>query len=213
MIVASTPASCGSNKNRGECVGEFPLRSIAITGGSISGWLAATTLKQVLGASSDVTVLTLPDDNAINGAHAAVPSLHRLFNLLAIDEAALMRATQATYRLGTQFRDWGAPGQRYFQGFGSIGAKLEAVPFQHHWLRLARSGDCAAFEEFSMAAQLARLGNFAPPHNDPRSVLSLYSYAWHFDSRLLARIFREQALRLGVGEVHGAIAGVERDEN
>jgi len=152
-------------------VAEFPLRSIIVVGGNVSGWLAATTLRQVLGASCDVAVLALPDDSAINGAHAAVPSLHRLFNLLAIDEAALMRATQATYRLGTQFRDWGALEQRYFQGFGTIGAKLDAVPFQHHWLRLARGGDCAAFEEFSMAAQLARLVKFAPPHNDPRSVL------------------------------------------
>ena len=83
-----------------------------------------------------------------------------------------MRATRATYRLGTEFRGWGAPEQRYFQGFGSIGAKLDAVPFQHHWLRLARTGECAALEEYSMAAQLARHGRFALPHSDPRSVLS-----------------------------------------
>ena len=187
----------------------FPLRSIAIVGAGVSGCLAAATLKRVLGDSCEVTLLALPDDNAINGALAAVPSLHRLLDLLGVDELALVRATQATYRLGTCFRDWHAVGDRYFQGFGSIGAKLDSVPFQHHWLRLAREGGCAPFEDFSMAAQLARLERFAPPHNDPRSVLSLYSYAWHFDARLLARALRELALRLGAVERRGEIAHVD----
>jgi tryptophan 7-halogenase len=191
-------------------LGKFPLRSIAIVGAGVSGWLAAATLRRVLGDSCGVTVLALPDDSAISGAVAAVPSLHRLLDLLGADEHALMRATQATYRLGTQYRDWSAPGARYFQGFGTIGARLEAVPFHHQWLRLARTGDCAAFEEFSMAAQLARLDRFAPPHNDPHTVLSLYSYAWHFDAKLLAGVFRQQALRLGVAEIRDDLADVER---
>ncbi len=188
----------------------FPLRSIAIVGAGVSGWLAAATLRRVLGESCSVTTLAMSDDSAINGALPAVPSLHRLLGLLGADEHALMRATQATYRLGTQFRDWGAPGERYFQGFGTIGAKLDAVPFHHQWLRLAGAGDCAALEEFSMAAQLARLDRFAPPHNDPHTVLSLYSYAWHFDAKLLAGVFRQQALRLGAAEVRDELADVER---
>src|SRR5689334_121022 len=187
----------------------FPLRSIAIVGAGVSGCLSAATLRRVLGDACDVTLVNLPDDNAINGAIAAVPSLHRLLGLLGIDEHALVRATRATYRLGTQFRDWHAPGERYFHGFGAIGAKLDAVPFQHHWLRLACSGEGPPFEDFSMAAQLAHLDRFAPPHNDPRSVLSLYSYAWHFDARLLASFLREQALQLGVVELHDGIANVE----
>jgi tryptophan 7-halogenase len=77
------------------------------------------------------------------------------------------------------------------------------VPFQHHWLRLSLSGGCAPLEDFSMAAQLARLDRFALPHNDPRSVLSLFSYGWHFDAGLLAEVFRAQALRLGARQRDG----------
>lgn len=191
-------------------MGIFPLRSIAIVGAGVSGWLAAATLRRVLGDSCGVSVLASADDSAIGGALAAVPSLHRLLGLLGADEHGLMRATQATYRLGTLYRDWYATGERYFQGFGTIGARLDAVPFQHQWLRLAGSGDCAAFEEYSMAAQLARLDRFAPPHNDPYNVLSLYSYAWHFDAKLLAGVLRQQSLRLGAAEMRGEIAGIER---
>ena len=190
-------------------MGTFPLERIAIVGGGLSGWLAAATLARVLRGSSTIHVLELSGDAAINGAVASVPSLHRLLHLLAIDESGLMRATQATYRLGTQFCDWGGMGDRYFQGFGSIGAKLDAVPFQHHWLRLTHAGDCAAFEDFSVAAQVAFAGRFAVPQSDPRSVLSLFSYAWHFDARLLAGVLREHALKAGVTRAAGEVAAAE----
>jgi tryptophan halogenase len=189
----------------------FPLESIVIVGNSVSTWLAAATLARVLGPSCRLQVLEIADESAITGGIASVPSLHRLRRLLGIDEAALMRSTQATFRLGASFRDWAAIGDRYFHGFGSVGAKLDAVPFQHHWLRLAALGENYALEDFSMAAQAARLERFALPQSDPRSVLSMYSYAWHFDARLLAAQLRAQAVRHGVVTSTGEIAGVELD--
>jgi len=190
-------------------LGAFPLSSIVIVGRNASAWLAAATLGRVLGESCKVRVLETPDESDNNHAIAGVPSLYRFLRLLNLEEAALMRATQATFRLGASFRDWGATGDRYFNGFGSMGAKLDSVPFQHHWLRLAASGEHHAFEDFSMAAQAARLGRFAAPKSDPRSVLSLYSYGWHFDASLLTAQLRACALRSGVESITGGIAEVE----
>lgn len=190
---------------------EFPLRSIVVVGGGATGSLAAATLARVLGGSCPIRLIELPDDHAAGGASASVPSLHRLLRLLRIDEAVLMRATGATFRLGAMFRDWSAVGERYFNGFGAFGAKLDAVPFQHHWLRQRAAGDATSFEEFSMAAQLARLDRFAIPQSDPRSVLSLYSYAWHFDSKLLAGYLRDHAVKAGVAAIPGDIANVTLD--
>ncbi|HEY5755529.1 MAG TPA: tryptophan halogenase family protein, partial [Steroidobacter sp.] len=190
---------------------DFPLRSIVVVGGGNTGWLAAATLARIIGDSCPVRVITLPDDLAVNGAIASVPSLHGMLRLLRIDEAALMRATGATFRLGAMFRDWSAIGDRYFNGYGAFGATLDAVPFQHHWLRQAATRDCKGFEEFSMSAHLARLDRFALPQSDPRSVLSLYSYAWHFDSGLLAAFLREYALKAGVVETVGDVSTVSLD--
>jgi tryptophan 7-halogenase len=189
----------------------FPLSSIVIVGNSASAWLAAATLARVLGASVQVRVLEVPDKSDIKSGIASAPSLHRLIRLLGLDEVALMRSTQATFRLGTSFRDWAALGDRYFSGFGSVGAKLDAVPFQHHWLRLAAVGEKHALDDFSMAAHAARLGRFALPQSDPRSVLSLYSYAWHFDACLLGEQLRACAQRYGASALSGEIAGVELD--
>jgi tryptophan halogenase len=203
--VSPAPNNIGGN------LSAFPLSSIVIVGGGASSWLAAATIARVLGASCQVRVLEIPGESANSGGIASVPSLHRMLRLLGLDESALMRNTQATFRLGASFRDWGAIGDRYFSGFGSIGAKLDAVPFQHHWLRLAALGESHLLEDFSMAAQAARLGKFAIPQSDPRSVLSLYSYAWHFDAGLLAAQLRASALGNGVVALAGEIAGVELD--
>jgi tryptophan 7-halogenase len=191
-------------------VPEFPLRSIVIVGGGTTGWLAAATLARVLGESCPVRLIASADDRP-DGAIASVPSLHRLLRLLRIDETALMRATAATFRLGSMFRDWTALGDQYFNGFGMFGARLDAVPFQHHWLRQAATGGTTGFEEFSMSAHLARLDRFAIPQSDPRSVLSLYSYAWHFDSGLLVEYLRDYAIKAGVAEITGEIASVALD--
>jgi tryptophan halogenase len=189
----------------------FPLSSIVIVGNNASAWLAAASLARVLGDVCQVRVLEIPGARNIKSGIASVPSLHRLLRFLGIDEIALVRSTQATFRLGASFRDWAAIGDRYFSGFGSVGAKLDAVPFQHHWLRLAALGEKLAFEDFSMASHAARLERFALPQADPRSALSLYSYAWHFDGRLLGEELRSCAQRNGVTAQSGEIADVELD--
>jgi tryptophan halogenase len=194
-----------TNKQRGNCLSAFPLRSISIVGEGVCAWLAALALARVLRDACELRVIT-SDDSAVEGAVAAVPSLHRLFPLLRVDEAALVRETGATFRLGAHFRDWSALSESFFQGFGPVGAKLDGVLFQHHWMRAATAGDTAAFEDYSMAAHVAKLGRFAPPSVDPRSPLSLYSYAWHFEAASLAAFLRRAALDAGVVEVRGRAA-------
>ena len=197
---------------RGE-VSAFPVASIAIIGSGPTAWLAAATLARVLHGSCAVQVIETGFDDATWGAVTSVPSLHRLLRLLGLDEVTLMRAGDATYRLGAEFRDWSAIGERYFAGFGGIGTLFDAVPFQHYWLRAHSAGACAPFEDFSLAAQAARSGRFALPQPDPRSILPPYTYAWHFDSARLTDCLRAHALSLGATAIAGRFAATERVED
>jgi len=197
---------------RGE-VSAFPVASIAIIGSGPTAWLAAATLARVLHGSCAVQVIETESDDATWGAVTSVPSLHRLLRLLGLDEVTLMRAGEATYRLGTEFRDWSAIGEHYFAGFGGIGTRFDAVPFQHYWLRAHSAGACAPFDDFSLAAQVARAGRFELPRPDPRSVLPPYAYAWHFDSAGLTACVRAHALGLGASAIAGRVSAVERAED
>jgi len=175
------------------------VQRIAIVGGGTTGWLAAATLGRVLSPSC-YRILVIDSANYERGgfSEVALPSFHRLNQLLGINEHDLLQKTRGTFRLGARFANWGAPGERYFHAFGSLGAKLEAVPFHHYWLKLRRLGERFALEDYSTAAVAAKQSRFAPPVPDRSSVLSLYSYGYHFQAASLASYLRQYAQAHGV---------------
>ena len=181
------------------------VRSILVVGGNELAWLAAATLARRLPNQAYRVDVLETDANAPRPySIQALPSFGRLLALLGMDEADLMRRTRATFRLGCEFSGWHHAGDRYFHGYGSVGARLGAVPFIQHWLRLRSGGDDTGLDQYSVAAVAARRGRFAFPSGDAHSVMSLFSYGHHFDTAALARSLRDHALGHGVGVLHGA---------
>jgi tryptophan halogenase len=178
------------------------VQSIAIVGGGAAAWLAAATLARLLKPEfCAIRVVDTPRAAAGAFSEVALPTFHRLNGLLGINEADLLQRTRGTYRLGARFSDWGRQGDRYFHTFSPIGARLEAVPFHHYWMKLRGLGDPTGIEEYSIATAAAKMLRFAPPGPDRRSVSSLYSYGYHFDAGLLAGYLREYAQAHGVTRV------------
>jgi tryptophan 7-halogenase len=186
------------------------VQSIAVIGGGAAAWLAAATLARLLKSTfCSVCVLDPPGSSAGAFAETVLPSFHRLNGVLGIDENDLVQKTRGTFKLGTEFLDWGALGDRYFHGFGSYGAKLDAVPFHQCWLKArAFEGGAGSLEDFSTAAVAARKRRFSHASLDRSSVLSLYSYGYHLRGDLLAAYLREYALQRGVTHRVREIAAV-----
>jgi tryptophan halogenase len=181
---------------------EDRVQSIAIVGGGAAAWLAAAALARRLRSDfCSIRVIESPRDLATVFSETALPSFHRLNNLLGIDENDLIRKTRGTFRLGAKFIDWGRAGDRYFHTYGSFGAKLDAVPFHHYWIKLRQAGSSTSIEEYSTATLAAKTHRFAHASLDRRSMLSLYSYGYHFHAELLAAYLREYALAHGVARV------------
>lgn len=188
---------------------EERVQSIAIVGGGAAAWLAAAALGRRLQSNfCDIRVIEPPLVTAGAYSEVALPTFHRLNNLLGIDENDLVRKTRGTFRLGAKFVDWGQAGNRYFHTYGSFGAKLDAVPFHHYWIKLRQAGDPASIEEYSTATVAAKSRRFAHAALDRRSMLSLYSYGYHFHAELLAAYLREYAEAHGVTRVLGNVVDV-----
>jgi tryptophan 7-halogenase len=188
---------------------EDRIQSIAIVGSGAAAWLAAATLARRLRADFfDICVIDGAQESGAAMSEVALPSFHRLNSLLGIDENDLLRKTQGTFRLGAQFADWGRAGDRYFHTYGSFGAKLDAVPFHHYWIKLRQAGDAAGIEEYSTATLAARTHKFAHASLDRRSMLSLYSYGYHFHAQLLAAYLREYAQAHGVTRIARKVVDV-----
>lgn len=182
-----------------------PVKKVIVVGGGTSGWMAAAVLSTSLAQHSiSVTVVDSSDIGTVGVGEATIPPLLLLNAKLGLDEDELVRRTKATYKLGIEFLDWGALGDRYFHPFGSNGSDLSGVQFHHHWLR-TREG---AFSDYSLTSRAAYAGKFSRASDDPRNVLSKMSYALHFDATLYAAILRELSLDHGVEHIDARITGV-----
>jgi tryptophan halogenase len=188
--------------------GAPPLGRVAIFGGGLDAWMTAAALARATGGQAAIRVIETGP--APIGALSTLPSLRSFHALLGLDEAALMAATKATYKLGSRFSGW-TPGQSFCQAFGEIGATLDGVGFHHYWTRLRQAGETAPLDDYNLAAVAATLGRFAPPDSDPRSPLSTLSYGLHLDAGLYVGVLRDLATRNGVTVTRGEIADVVVD--
>jgi len=176
------------------------LTSVAILGGGVAGWMTAAALARVLPAACAIRVIDTADC-APRGALSTLPALRGFHGLLGLDETALMRAARGTFKLGARYGGWTA--EDHVEGFSDAGANLDGVAFHHHWLRARDRGEAGRYEDYSLAATAARLGRFAPPSEDPRSVLSTLSYGLHLDAAAYVETLRSTAgrVRSRTGEI------------
>src|ERR1700678_2692848 len=110
------------------------IKRIAIVGGGTAGWMAASILARALpGTHTDITVIESPDIGTVGVGEATIPPIIDLLRFLGINEADFVRRTEATYKLGIVFNDWGRIGERYWHPFGTFGVSIDRRPFHHAW--------------------------------------------------------------------------------
>ena len=182
------------------------LRNIVVVGGGSAGWMTAAALSSVLDPK-DVTITLVESDQigTIGVGEATIPDIIAFNRMLGIDEAEFMKATQATFKLGIEFIDWGKKGSSYVHPFGTHGVDMNGFDFHHYWLHGRASGISHPIERYSLCAVMAKQNRFVLPDPKPNTLLSNVRYAYHFDATLYARFLRDYAERRGVRRVEGTI--------
>ena len=189
------------------------LRRIVIVGGGIAGWVAAAPLASKLrrgdGPRCEIVLVESPASASLDEVEATLPAIRAYNRSLGLDNADFVRRTQATYKLGIEFRDWGSVGHRFFHGFCDFGPAIENRPSFMHWLRLARAGKMPSYEDWSIATVMARANRFTPPQGELASAGNGYTYAYHVDAGLYADYLCGYAIEHGVQRVEGTVVDVE----
>jgi tryptophan 7-halogenase len=189
------------------------IASVLIVGGGTAGWMVAAALGHKLaGTGITVTLIESEAIGTVGVGEATVPHIRAFNQALGFDEAAFMAATNATFKLGIEFRNWGRVGDSYIHPFGAFGQPINGVDFHHQWIALRRSGRAEPFDRYSLPVAMARANRFAHPAADPASLASTYGYAYQFDASLYARFLRAQAEAKGVTRLEGRVVDVAQDE-
>ncbi|MFN3621063.1 tryptophan halogenase family protein [Sphingorhabdus sp.] len=188
------------------------IRKIVIVGGGTAGWMAAAALT-TLRAKNAVEICLVESDEigTVGVGEATIPPLIAFNNMLGINEDEFVAATNGTFKLGIEFVNWGAVGERYFHPFGPHGQDFRGVHFHQLYSRAARQRAMPDIQNWSMSAVAAELGRFARPGPDARLPLSQLGYAFHFDAGLYALFLRRLAETDGVRRVEGKIVASALD--
>ncbi len=190
---------------------ERAIRTIAIIGGGTAGWMSAAALANILGRNCKIILVESEDIGTVGVGEATVPPIRTFNAMLGIDERDFVKATKGSFKLGIEFVNWGAQGNRYFHPFGTHGKPFDILSVHQYWLQARAAGDTSHFDEHSMAWAMARENRFNRPNPDERNVLSTFDYAYHFDAGLYARYLRTYSEERGVVRAEGKVASVQQN--
>jgi tryptophan 7-halogenase len=187
-----------------------PVRKVTIVGGGTAGWMTAGVLSKWL-SQVEIRLIESDEIGIIGVGEATIPHIRNYFPLAGIDPLKMISETKATFKLGIDFVDWGAPGERYIHGFGKIGRDMLWLHTHQLWLAAReRSPESVKhFDHYALNCVAALKDRFAFP--DPRnrsSPLADLDYAYQFDASLFARMLRGECESRGVERVEGRIVDV-----
>ncbi|RYY36270.1 MAG: tryptophan 7-halogenase, partial [Sphingomonadales bacterium] len=182
------------------------MRRVVIAGGGTAGWVATAALVKQLGPLLDITLVESDEIGTVGVGESTIPTSRSFHQLLGLDERIFMRETQATFKLGIAFENWGRIGERYIHSFGEIGRKSTwMAPFHHFWMEARAQGFGGSLGDYCFELKAADADRFAT--GDGAAI----NYAYHLDATLYARFLRALAEPAGVRRVEGRIDRVERD--
>jgi len=194
-----------------------PLKKVVIVGGGTAGWMAAAMLAKLVrrkggGPAIDIELVESDEIGTIGVGEATIPAIKRFNHLLELDETDFIRATQATFKLGIEFTDWGHKGNSYIHGFGKIGQDLGWLRMHHYWLKYRGSGKVSdVFADYSINTAAAYANRFMQARPDMKaSPLNDIAYAYHFDAGLYALYLRKYSEALGVKRTEGKVVRVNQ---
>jgi len=179
---------------------------VVIAGGGTAGWMAACGLSTRLGSLLDITLVESDAIGTVGVGEATIPPMRNFHRLMNIDEQEFMRETQATFKLGIEFNNWGNIGDSYIHSFGEIGQRSWMAEFHEFWMEAQAQGFGGSLEDYCLELKAAKAGKFATEIDGTR-----VNFAFHLDATRYAKYLRKKSEKAGVRRVEGMIKEVQKD--
>ncbi|GAC16594.1 tryptophan halogenase family protein [Aliiglaciecola lipolytica] len=192
-------------------------KKLLIVGGGSAGWITALYLHKYFnqqGQHLDISLIESDHIGPIGVGEATVHSIRFLFAALGLDEAELMRDTNATLKSGILFRNWMKPvngkTHEYFHPFeqqrhsGNLDISSEWILGEHYLHQRYDQGTCAS------SAFLEGMQCPKAPMSHPYQ--GLVPYGYHLDATLLGQFLQKKGLEAGIKRVVDTIEVVHVED-
>ncbi len=192
---------------------DLKVRNIVIVGGGTAGWMVAAAMSRLI-SDDDIKVRLIESEaiGTVGVGEATIPHISYFNRLLGLDENEFVRKTNATFKLGIEFVNWGKLGDSYIHPFGDYGIPMEGVRFHHFWQRYNRMGKAPSIDKYCLQILAAEQGKFQRPDAKlQNSPLNSIVYAFQFDASLYAKFMRNFAESRGVIHTEGKITHATQD--
>ncbi|MEC9250327.1 MAG: tryptophan halogenase family protein [Pseudomonadota bacterium] len=188
------------------------IREIVIVGGGTAGWMAAAAFSILLrNPKIRIRLIESEEIGTVGVGEATIPHIRYFNKLVGLDEKEYLRRTNATFKLGIEFVNWGQIGDRYFHPFSPYGVNMEGIHFHHFWLRHSRKADAHPIDDYNLQVLASKVNKFAHPNpNVQGSPLATIEYAYQFDASLYGKYMREVAESRGVQRIEGKVVEVKQ---
>jgi len=199
-------------------LGEFmteikQVKRIVIVGGGTSGWMTAAALShQLKDKSVDITLIESSAMGTIGVGEATIPTLRRFYHKLGLTDIDVIKATNATCKLGIEFKGWSGDDSTFIHPFGLYGQAVNHIPFHHYFTKLRQAGDNTPLADYSLGVLLAKHNKFTQPPKQPKTQLEVFDWALHFDASLFGNLMRNYAKNKNVKLIDSKIVNVELTE-
>lgn len=190
------------------------VKRVVIVGGGTAGWMSAMSFARYFrGGYCEVVLVESEDIGTVGVGEATIPQIQVFNKIVGLDENEFVKRTQASFKLGIEFVNWGQIGDSYLHAFGGFGRDMEGLHFHHYWLKYHKQGGTQHIGEYCLNAMAAKQNKFMRSVEAGNSPLSNIAYAFHFDAGLYARYLRELAEKAGVKRIEGRITKVNLRES
>jgi tryptophan halogenase len=180
---------------------------VIVAGGGTAGWLTAYSLVTRLGKLLDITLVESDQIGTVGVGEATIPTMRTFHGLIGIDEKEFMAATQATFKLGIQFDNWGQQGDSFFHSFGEIGQRSWMAEFHEFWMEAKAQGFGGSLDEYCLELKAAKANKFSTMAGKKP-----VNFAYHMNATAYAAYLRGKSEKAGVKRIEGRIKHVQNDE-
>jgi tryptophan halogenase len=185
---------------------------VCVLGGGTAGWMTASALsKKLKNVLNTITLVESETIGIVGVGEATLPHIKLFNDGLGIKENVFMKETEATFKLGIEFCDWGRLGQRYVHPFGDFGKPINDVEFYQHWIKLNQHGNSGTLDEYAFGIVAAKDERFQYPNQGKSELQRAFGYAYQFDASLYAKFLRKFSESNGVNRVEGKVVDVAQD--